>query len=87
MNTKNRWMAVLGQEVRISGPGEDMWMAVLRREVRISGSGEDTWMAVLERKGDGERRGRDQGAAPAYMLAPWLLECWRPREHCLEAQI
>ena len=36
---------------------------------------------------EGERRGRDQGAAPAYMLAPWLLDFWRPREHCLEAQI
>ena len=80
-------MAVLGREVRISGPGEDIWMAVLRREVRISGSGEDIWMAVLEREGDGERRGRDQGAAPAYMLAPWLLEFWRPLEHCLDAQI
>ena len=21
------------------------------------------------------------------MLAPWVLEFWRPREHCLEAQI
>ena len=80
------WVAVLGQEVRISGPGEDIWMAVLRREVRISGSGEDIWMAVLEREGDGERRGRDQGAAPAYMLAPWLLEFGRSREHRLEAQ-
>ena len=48
-------MAVLGQEVRISGPGEDIWVAVLRREVRISGSGEDIWVAVLEREGDGER--------------------------------
>ena len=74
------------QEVRISGSGEDIWMAVLRREVRISGSGEDIWMAVLEKEGDGERRGRDQGAAPAYMLAPWLLEFGRSREHRLEAQ-
>ena len=61
-------------------------MAVSRREVRISGSGEDIWVIVLEREGDGERRGRDQGAAPAYMLAPWLLEFGRSREHRLEAQ-
>ena len=43
-------------------------------------------MAVLDKEGDGERRGRDQGAAPAYMLAPWLLEFGRSREHRLEAQ-
>ena len=43
-------------------------------------------MAVLFKEGDGERRGRDQGAAPAYMLAPWLLEFGRSREHRLEAQ-
>ena len=72
--------------MRISGPVEDIWRAVLGREVRISGPGEDIWVAVLEREGDGERRGRDQGAAPAYMLAPWLLEFGRSREHRLEAQ-
>ena len=37
--------------------------------------GEDIWASC------------DQGAAPAYMLARWVLELWRPREHCLEAQI
>ena len=43
-------------------------------------------MAVLEREGDGGRWGRDQGAAPAYMLAPGPLEFGRSREHRLEAQ-
>ena len=41
-------MAVLGSQVRMSGPGEDIWVAgLLRSEVRISGPGEDIWVAVL----------------------------------------
>ena len=69
-------MAVLGPEVRISGPGEDIWLAVLRREVRISGAGEDIWVAVLRRK---ERR---SGAGDGQQLKDGM---WKRRkyEKCL----